>query len=90
MSQESNQVLVEQIVRARNHAHAQLSRYARQDSGVCREAYLFEDDHFCGIRFWLGPFRAVWMIAEPTMQFFRENNQIGQAELDPTTKKRAA
>ncbi|MEM9940395.1 MAG: hypothetical protein AAF939_02320 [Planctomycetota bacterium] len=86
--------LFETILRAREVAQVRLCRFSNADRKNCRETYLLNQDHFCGIRFDLGPFRAMWKIEESQIKFFRGQTALGSVELMPgealATPRRAA
>ena len=90
VTQNSQQALKELIVRVRELAQNRLVQFAKLDVAECKEPYLFSKDHFCGIKFSLGPFRAEWRVDHSQIQFSRSGNNIGQIEIDPAASRRAA
>lgn len=86
----TQQSLPELIIRVRKLAQARLVQFAKRDVSECKESYLFEKDHFCGVRFSLGPFRATWRSNQTTIQFLRNGNQIGQIDIAGQENRRAA
>ena len=90
MTDESKQILEDQVIHVRKLAQTRLARFARLDPSDCKEVYLFQKDHFCGIRFSLGDFHAQWRIDGTDLKFFRDGNQIDRVEIGGSTSKRAA
>lgn len=90
MTQPSQETLKKLIVRVRELAQNRLAQFAKLDAVDCKESYLFSKDHFCGIKFSLGSFRAQWRLGENQIQFSRSGNGIGQLEIDPVSTRRAA
>ena len=88
--QANKQPLTELTIRVRKLVQSRLARFAQRDAAECKESYLFEKDHFCGIRFSLGPFRATWRTNQNTIQFLRNGTEIGQIEIDQKESRRAA
>ena len=82
--------LADSILRVRGIAQSRLGRFANLDRDVCRESYLFKNDHLCGIRFYLGSFKATWMLFAPEIEFFRGQNPIGSVGIEPTETRKAA
>ena len=90
VTQQSQQALKKLIVTVRELAQNRLVQFAKLDVADCKESYLFSKDHFCGIKFSLGPFRAEWRVGQNQIQFSRSGNSIGQIEIDPSVNSRAA
>lgn len=90
MTQDSQQILSEQLVRVRTLAQTRLARFAKLEPGDCKEVYLFRADQFCGIRFTLGAFQADWRIDETVLNLFRGETQIDRIELKVNEAKQAA
>lgn len=78
------------IIEVRKVVHQRLARFASLPIEGCTESYLFDKDHFCGIRFALGFFRAEWRLNQTQIQFTRNGNNIGQVDLNPGEQRRAA
>ena len=90
MTQLSQEALKKLTVRVRELAQNRLVQFSKLDIADCKESYLFSKDHFCGIKFSLGPFRAEWRVGENQIQFSRSGNGIGQLDIDPADARRAA
>ena len=90
VTQPSHEALKKLIVRVRELAQNRLVQFAKLDIADCKESYLFSKDHFCGIKFSLGPFKAEWRVGQNLIEFSRSGNSIGQTEIDPTGARRAA
>lgn len=86
----SQDALKELISRVRERAQNRLAQFAKRDVADCKESYLFSKDHFCGLKFSLGPFKAQWRIGQNHIQFSRSGNNIGQVEVDPSVQRKAA
>ena len=90
MTQESEQVLSELLVRVRGFAQTRLAKFSRLEPANCKEVYLFQNDQFCGVRFLLGAFQAEWRTDKQVLHFYRDSNQIDRIELESTDVKKAA
>ena len=90
VTQDSKQILSEQLVRVRALAQSRLAKFSRLDPADCKEVYLFKADQFCGIRLSLGAFQAVWRIDQPVLNVFRGTNQIDRVEIESAEGKQAA
>ena len=90
VTEPSQEALKKLTVRVRELAQNRLVQFAKLDIADCKESYLFSKDHFCGIKFSLGPFRAEWRVGQNQIDFSRSGNSIGQLEIDPTGARRAA
>ncbi|MEM9410842.1 MAG: hypothetical protein AAGA30_06990 [Planctomycetota bacterium] len=68
-----------------------LSRFASQPEPEINQSYLVHEEHFCGIRFYAGPFVAQWLFREECIIFKRGDHVIDQISLDTAeTSRRAA
>ena len=83
LPQYSQEALKELVNRVRELAQNRLVQFAKQDVADCKESYLFSKDHFCGLKFSLGPFKAEWRFGQNQIQFSRSGNNIGQVAVDP-------
>ena len=90
MTQDSKQILSNQLIRVRTLAQNRLATFSRLDLTDCNEVYLFKADQFCGIRFTLGAFEAVWRIDQPVLTVFRGPNQVDRVEIESAEGKQAA
>jgi hypothetical protein len=90
VTDKSKQILNDQIIKIRKLVQTRLARYSRLDPADCKEVYLFQADHFCGVRFSLGSFEADWRIDQTEIGFSRDGNQIDRVSIDGTGSKRAA
>ncbi|MEL7496179.1 MAG: hypothetical protein AAFN77_01125 [Planctomycetota bacterium] len=70
-------------------ARQRLAQMARTDIDRCQESFLFREDHFCGLRYSIGPFRATWFCGDSVIRFSRGGSPIGVVEIEPS-KTRAA
>lgn len=77
------------LLRISELARKRLAQISRSQPTDCTESYLFEDDFFCGLRFYSGPFVARWLINEDVIRFFRESQPIGLIELNPDSAQAA-
>lgn len=48
----------------RNVAHGKLASYAKDNTATMRETFLFEDEHYTGVRFTLGRFSFEWKLPD--------------------------
>ena len=78
------------MLRVRQAAHQRLTRFSSLPVEKCTESYLFEKDHFCGIRFTLGLFKAEWRLSQAQIRFTKNGTQIGVVDLEPGQQRRAA
>ncbi len=85
----SNKALTEKLIGIRKRAQTRLAHFSKLQPEDGKEVYLFHNDQFCGVRFTLGPFRAVWRLEENSIRFFRGKAPIDRIDLDEA-KKRAA
>ena len=90
MIQNSTEILPEKLARVRSLAQGRLAKFSRLEPADCKEAYLFKDDHFCGVRFSLGAFQADWRIGQTNLTVLRGTDPIDRIEIDPGERKRAA
>ena len=75
MSNESKS-LKQQLIAARREILGRLATLASAPADQCREVYLFEDDHFCGVRFVLGKASATWQSASGEIVFLVDGNVV--------------
>jgi hypothetical protein len=85
-----NQPLAEKIASVREISQTRLVRFSKLNVDDCKEVYLFDNDHFCGVRIVLGPFKAVWQLDSTVIEFNRGSNSIGQVDLSHSSSRRAA
>lgn len=90
MTQDSRQILSEQLVRVRALAQSRLAKFSKLEPADCKEVYLFKADQFCGVRFSLGAFQADWRIHQQVLNVFRGASQIGRIEINWAEGKQAA
>ncbi|MFK7770222.1 MAG: hypothetical protein AB8B55_23630 [Mariniblastus sp.] len=88
-SASSNRTLTEQLIAVRKRAQLRLVRFANLSPEDTKEIYLFNKDEFCGVRFTLGAFRAVWRLEETCVSIFRGETQIDRFDLDESAKRAA-
>jgi len=90
VTQDSQQILTEQLIKVRTIAQRSLARFAKADPNDCKEVYLFSKDQFCGVRFTLGPFQADWRINESSVMVQRGDSQLEVISLNEASTNRAA
>ena len=91
-SSESNQkiALNERIAKVRQIASVKLAHFSQLDGNDCKEVYLFEKEHFVGIRFSLGAFGAKWLLTESAVAVFREGQKLMTFDIDEQNQSKAA
>ena len=87
--QASNHGLMEQLIKVRKKTQTRLARYSNLPPEDVKEVYLFKEDQFCGVRFTLGAFRAVWYLEQTCVNIFRGETAIDRIELDAPAKRAA-
>ena len=76
MSSEQNDSLKLELVRIRQKAVARLVTLTSLPAEDCGEAYLFDNDRFCGVRWTLGNAKAIWRSGSEDIVFKVDGKSI--------------
>jgi len=76
MSSEQNDSLKLELVRIRQKAVARLVTLTSLPGEDCGEAYLFDNDRFCGVRWTLGNAKAIWRSGSEDIVFKVDGKSI--------------
>lgn len=90
MAFDRNESLNLELARIRATVITQLSNVSSLSPDDCRETYLFDNEHFCGVRWTLGSTRAVWRIGTDTIAYDLNGQTIDPSKYQPTPLRRAA
>jgi hypothetical protein len=90
VTNDSNQILSDQIIRTRIIAQNKLARYAKLPPENCKDIYLFAKEQFCGVRFTLGAFFADWRIGGSSLTVIRNGHALETVDISETPERRAA
>lgn len=71
-------------------AKQRLAGFSRNTDLDFREAYLFRNDHICGIKITSGPFIAKWYESDDEIKFFRGIRPLGTVSIHGQRGAKAA
>ncbi|MFP6674226.1 MAG: hypothetical protein VB878_04035 [Pirellulaceae bacterium] len=64
----------------RQQVHIQLIQLGASEEGVLEETILIRDGMYCGRRFFLDDFMAIWFIEEGELKFFDPSGAVAAVE----------
>jgi hypothetical protein len=73
-----SEITNQKLLDASNLAIARLSRFASVAESMIYQAFVVKEDHFCGIRFRAGAFRAEWLFDQTWIEIKRGDHVIEQ------------
>ena len=71
-------------------AKQRMASFSRGTDLDFREAYMFRNDHVCGVKITLGPFVAKWFESDEEIHFFRDQTPLGSVFVDGDRGSQAA
>ena len=71
-------------------AKQRIASFSRSTDLDFREAYLFRNDHVCGVKITAGSFVAKWYESDTEIQFFRDQTPLGTVLVDGDRGTKAA
>ena len=71
-------------------AKQRIAGFSRSADLDFREAYLFRNDHVCGVKITAGVFVAKWYESDTEIQFFRDQTPLGTVSIEGDRGLKAA
>ena len=71
-------------------AKERIAGFSRNTDLDFREAYLFRNDHICGVKITAGSFVAKWYESDTEIQFFRDQTPLGTVSIEGDRGSKAA
>ena len=68
--------IADQVEEVRQIVKPSLARFAKCDTDLCTESYMFSSDRFCGMRIRLGAFEASWRLGSNEIQIKRGDHVL--------------